>query len=440
MQKPNVFLILLDSLRSDTLLKKDKSCITPNLDSLISQGANFTNSFSSADHTGVSWISMLTGLFPINSKINPYKLDSNIKSFVEIFKENNFKTFCYYPDISFFKTIGKQFDKSIIYEYINRDSYEKLKEKNFQDLLEFIKSQDNSDSWFNCIHLMDLKYPFSIPNDFNKEIFGKNRQEKMLSYLDEILGKLFETIDLDNSIIIFSSDHGVHIPITDKDLGEHYQIQKLFKITKNSFPFLELLGLKFFKFFKKISRFVAKIKNKIVYSNLEQRSFRGRNEDFLFDDLIHVPLVFTGKDIPNIEISNLVRHVDILPTIYSLLSITFEKNKFDGINLTPYFQNNPVDELIAYIESGPGNENLEGLVIGIRTSKFKYFRTRSDPKNHVYLFDIVNDPNEEHNLSKDSPEIVNYMEKTLSQIQKRYNSKQNLIDTIKKKRSSLKLE
>ena len=77
--QPNIFLILLDSLRIDHVYGNEKSSITPNLDLLVSQGTNFTDAFSTADHTGVSWLSIISSLFPINSKTNPYKFNSNIK-------------------------------------------------------------------------------------------------------------------------------------------------------------------------------------------------------------------------------------------------------------------------------------------------------------------------------------------------------------------------
>ena len=125
--KPNIFLITIDSLRADKTFGQSKSSVTPNLDSFISKGTCFTNAFSTADHTGVSWLTILTSLFPINSKINAYNFNSNINSFVKFFKDNNYKTFCFFPDISFFNILKEQFDDSIIYGYSNRDSFLRLR-------------------------------------------------------------------------------------------------------------------------------------------------------------------------------------------------------------------------------------------------------------------------------------------------------------------------
>lgn len=437
--KQNIFLILLDSLRTDTILGKNKSCVTPNLDLLISGGTSFTNAFSTADHTGVSWLAILRALFPVTSDVNPYKFSSNIETFIEVFKKNNFKTFCFFPDLSFFKILSEKFDTTLIYEYSNRDQYQKKKERHFDELIDIIASQNASDSYFTCIHLMDLKYPYTIPDEFDKIHFGKNRQDRMLSYLDEMLGRLIGSIDTKNSIIIFSSDHGDYIPPSGKDLDEIPNIQKIFKKGKHIAPSFEPMGLKIFEFLKKSKKSFSSVNSMKKFSDLEQRGFLNRNETFLFDDTLNVPLIFFGKDIPNLKIPNLVRHVDILPTISKLLNVKFDQAKYNGKNISEIFYGNSINDLIAYFETGPANENLEGKMIGIRTSKFKYFRSRENKKENVHLYNLENDRNEEHNLSNDMLKVVDFMEGELLKLIDSQNYRGNLKKTINKKISKLKL-
>ena len=52
--KPNIFFLVIDSLRADKTSGKNKSSITPNLDLLISQGTYFNQAISTADQTGLS--------------------------------------------------------------------------------------------------------------------------------------------------------------------------------------------------------------------------------------------------------------------------------------------------------------------------------------------------------------------------------------------------
>ena len=147
------------------------------------------------------------------------------------------------------------------------------------------------------------------------------------------------------------------------------------------------------------------------------RSFMDRNRDVLYDEVIHVPLLFFGKNIPSMKIPKLARHVDILPTVCSLCNLSYSKTDYDGANLSPMFGGNKMEELVAYIESGPSNKDLDGKVIGIRTSRYKYFRSRTNPSDNTHLYDKLNDPSEERNIAKDLPETVNSMEKHLLKLQ-----------------------
>ena len=417
----NVYLILLDSLRADHVFGNKKSSITPNLDLLVSQGTNFTNAFSAADHTGVSWLAVISALFPINSKTNPYKFNSSIKTFIEIFKANNYQTFCFFPDISFFKILSEKFDDSIIYEYSDRDQYSKNKEKRFRQLKQIIKSQNTSGPCLNCIHLMDLKYPYTIPDEFNNNNFGKDRQDRRLSYLDKILGDLFQSIDIENSIVILSSDHGDYLPVTGHNLEDIPTIQNFMRKGKKIFPRLEPTGIRMFEIMKKTAAGIRKKNLEKKLTELELRSFNDRNLDILFDEIIHVPLIFTGKDIPKMKISSLVRHVDILPTVFSLIGLSYNESDFDGQNLVPMMKGDQTSDLIAYIESGPANEKLEGKVIGLRSLHYKYFRSRSNPNNMIHLYALTEDPLELHNIADVNIEIVENMEAKLQNFLKNDN-------------------
>ena len=62
------------------------------------------------------------------------------------------------------------------------------------------------------------------------------------------------------------------------------------------------------------------------------------------------------------------------------------------------------------------SESKISNTIGIRTSKFKYFRDRFDNKKNVHLFDLQNDPLEENNIFETNKIIINNMEMELRKI------------------------
>ena len=80
--------------------------------------------------------------------------------------------------------------------------------------------------------------------------------------------------------------------------------------------------------------------------------------------------------------------------------------------------------------------------IGIRTSKFKYFRDRNDPTKNVHLYDLKNDPLEEKNIAEDNKDVAEEMEKHVIEILKgesleHKQSKKLTEEEIKKAREAL---
>ena len=89
------------------------------------------------------------------------------------------------------------------------------------------------------------------------------------------------------------------------------------------------------------------------------------------------------------------------------------KNEPDGMSLVPLLQGKNMKELPVYMESTPLMQKKSNNVIGIRTSDYKYFRDSDDPKERIHLYNLINDPFEENNISERYPEIVSGMENIL---------------------------
>jgi len=63
-------------------------------------------------------------------------------------------------------------------------------------------------------------------------------------------------------------------------------------------------------------------------------------------------------------------------------------------------------------------EQKDSLVVGIRTSKFKYYRSRNNPKENVHLYDLQKDPLEKNNIVNLFPQIIKSMEQFLLKYEK----------------------
>ena len=63
-KKPNIFFLLIDSFRADKFYGKDKTSLTPNLDSLIKKGVYFTQTINSSPASTSAIASVLTSKWP----------------------------------------------------------------------------------------------------------------------------------------------------------------------------------------------------------------------------------------------------------------------------------------------------------------------------------------------------------------------------------------
>lgn len=417
---PNILYIVIDSFRADKFYGENKSSKTPNIDKLIKNGAFFQQAISSADGTLLSWSSMLTGLHPFKTGIRSEKLNkinSNIKTFFDILQEQNYHFYGHLPSLS--QTVG------IFPEFENKnctfDYYLGLSEGLGNKILNTLESNLIS-PWFIYLHIEDLHFPIAVPDNVKDSKYGLTNFDKSVSNLDMWIGKFLEKINFDDTLIILTADHGSYLTaITHNNkqisLEVNTSLQTVSRnIGKNVPNFLKPIKSKTFFALEKIRK--EKRISKIKSLNLKPHEIRGLlwqrsdKDHFLFDDLLHVPLVFVGHGIKqNTKITQQVRTIDIFPTISDILKLPNRDNEIDGRSLLPLIEGKKMSELVNYIESSHLSlEIITNDVIGIRTSKYKYFRDKDDSKHRVNLFNLIDDPFEDKNIAKKYPEIVNEME------------------------------
>ena len=151
------------------------------------------------------------------------------------------------------------------------------------------------------------------------------------------------------------------------------------------------------------------------------RTLQERGGEFLFDELVKIPFILTGLSVPpNLIINQQVRQVDIFPTLCQLIGVSNDLGSIHGRSLVPLLNEQSITEEPAYIESGSINTKKLGKVIGIRTTNYKYLRSRNDLTKNVTLYDLKNDPDETTNIAHSNEHIVNEMEHTLQKIRGDY--------------------
>ena len=424
MNKPNVLFLIVDSLRADKVSDTEKNSIMPNLDYIKKKGIFFDHTISPADGTLLAYAGLFSGKHPFKTGMRSDKFTklSNTISYFEVFKNFDYNLYGCLPRAAASLEIIPEFENS-------DESF-----LDFPDALSnagkiILKKLEDGmkEPWFFLVHITNLHFPIKKPKNFEDKKFGSNNYEKQVSAIDAWIGSILEKIDLENTLVVITGDHGSYIQsLKNESLEIDFQDNanaqmNILKVSKKIPKFAEPLKLKLFLMREQINK--KRKLGKLQKLNLKPHEIRGllhqrTNADrFLFDEKIRVPLFMIGNKVnQGMTISKQVRLIDVFPTICEIVGFPKWEEKVDGISLFPLLKKNKLEDLIAYIESTPGIVIETNNVIGIRTDKYKYFRNRHDANLDVHLFDLERDPFEDDNMAKKSKDLVERMEKKLQEI------------------------
>jgi len=222
----NVLFILVDTLRADRLgtygYERETS---PNLDKLAASGIRFAQQVSQSSWTKCSMSSLWTGLYPARTRsLRAYDVLSDEATMpAEIFRDAGFRTAGVWrngwiaPNFGFAQ--GFEIYLSPRMQRggrMNRvDSPNITLEGSDGDIIdsarEFMRSHGH-ERWFLYLHLMDVhQYAYSE----DTAIFGtsySDSYDNSVRWVDSLLGHLFAELDerglRENTVIVFSADHG----------------------------------------------------------------------------------------------------------------------------------------------------------------------------------------------------------------------------------------
>ena len=422
--KPNILFILVDSLRADKVFGKNKTSKIPNIESLIKNGVYFEQAICSTPATGVSVSSIFTGLYPFKIGMGSekyQKFNPKTRSCIQILKENDYNTYATSPEITN--------DLGIVCDFENPDksynNYFSLFAGLGNQIIQKISASYLKKPWFFYIHIFDLHKPVVVPKEFDDEKFGLSQYERMLSATDFWIGKILEKINLSNTLVIFTADHGEYIPFVkheDKIISLEASAAE-----KNLWKWGNKVPQNLYPIKRKLAGLIRTTRNQIKSTKLDHSSFseyekrvllhqRQGNVPDLYDDLIRVPLIFSGYGITsNSIISRQTPHVDIFPTILDIIGIESQE-QVDGKSLLPIINGKKLRDSFVYIESSPGIGKGKDKVIGIRSSNFKYFRDLSNTGRVLHLYDLKNDSLEENNIANKSKSVLKNLEEELLKI------------------------
>ena len=448
--KSNILFLSIDSLRQDKCLGKSKTSVTPNLDKLIQNGTFFNQIISTAQITVPSLSSIFTGLYPFECttvdsirghKGNLFNLNQNLPTFFDDIIKSGYNTYAIIPEVLKYTNISKLFTNVKFF-----NSFVTLYDENLGNKILKTLNQDVKSPWFLFVHLVDLhgNASFHLENNFEKSgenYTGENQYDKMLSAIDPWLGKIFQCLNLKNTICIIASDHGSKFAdFTNEMVNFSLESDRLSEFEPgHGFNSAHKIATNFPKGFtplrKKLAKTYIKYRNDKVKKKLESRldltenldlsSYQKRlikkshfaNPPDCFDEGLRPALILLGPDLPSGKIiSAQTSSIDLFPTILDLIKIPTKINH-RGKSLVPLFSNTKNDERVVMIDSGSdGSQEQYSNTIGLRTKQYKYFRDRFSKSKNVHLYDLENDPFELSNISEQNPDIIENLEREFLQI------------------------
>jgi arylsulfatase A-like enzyme len=239
------------------------------------------------------------------------------------------------------------------------------------------QSWNGEDDFFMWLHYMDVHYPFTPPEEFLEEIGAPTLSNRRIADLN---GKMQENEEA----------------LTDDDVAD------LLTLYDGEIRFAD----------HHIGRVLDALKEHSVFDDTAIVITADHGEGFgehgrfghhpeLYDELLRVPLVMNGPQVPSMTINNQVSLVDIPSTIYESIGIDApEANQ--GKSLDPLIRGENEDKRAALITSRGGDH------LACRTEKWKCF-WRIDV-NEVELYDLSTDPAEERDVSNSHQDVVSELQ------------------------------
>lgn len=403
----NVILIVIDTLRQDHLgVYGYKRNTSPNIDRLSEEGTSL-NSYTVLPRSEPTIASMLTGMYPHSHNVRMVwnnKIKASLSTLAEILKSHGYKTVCIRSGHPLQDGSERGFDynypllwkiknkiKRGFYKALHHDNFLGMAEQAFTTGINWIKKNKNK-KFFLMLHSNDLHWPYPIPNpyenmfdqDYKGEhdfatlckgdvtrgelIFGVKKlpQEEInhaiahydggIRYTDVHVGRLLEFLKeqnlYDNTLIIFTSDHGEHF-------GEH--------------------------------------------------DFYFQHGASLYEPSLKVPLIFRFPEkIPRSRrIRSKVQSLDIMPTVLDILGIPLVDD-VEGISLLPLMQEKTEkgrDFIFAESIEEHFKENKRIYISGIKgkwrtmiINNWKIIYIPHPEKDIFELYNLEDDPEEKDNL------------------------------------------
>lgn len=368
---PNVLFLSIDTLRTDHMgvygYGRDT---TPNLDAWAETATIFDNAQASASWTLPGLATVLTSYFTSTHRCWSFnsRLDPSFPTLPEILRDAGYDTMCVTSHVFLARRYGLQqgfvhFDDEFAHPI--EDHAEAVTSHMVSDKgLEFLEQKaatDDDTPWFLWLHYFDPHGLYMVHEGISEE-FGVaeeiDRYDGEIKYTDLHIGRVLDRLaELgleEDTLVVFFSDHGEE--------------------------FLDHGGL--------------------------------RHGHALYQELVSVPLIVKAPGAPGGRVAELVRTVDILPTVLDFVPPLQPADTIEGVSLYSFVagEGGPPD-LPALSEIRLEEDTSFDAVV---QGRWKLIVNAMN--GEAELYDIVADPRETREVAAEHPEEVARLKSTLKKL------------------------
>jgi len=143
----------------------------------------------------------------------------------------------------------------------------------------------------------------------------------------------------------------------------------------------------------------------------------------LYQEVIHVPIIIAGTPVktPGRIVQEMVSTMDIMPTVLETAGVSLPPNKMRGTSLWPLIRKNEYNARPFYSELEFADPDK--IMMSVIKDNHKLIKTWDNGKEDVRLFDLNADPHEKNNLAPDKTDVVDELSPLLDDMlekRKRY--------------------
>jgi arylsulfatase A-like enzyme/predicted negative regulator of RcsB-dependent stress response len=368
----NILLITLDTTRADRLgCYGYRDALTPALDKLAARGVLFENAYTPIPITLPAHTSILTGLYPPEHGLHTNgknSLGAGVPTLAKILAAEGYDTAAFLAafvlDSKFGLDRGFQiYNDDLTGAAPNPDKSHRYRPAELMvgSAMTWLKHRDEK-PFFCWVHLFDPHLPYHEHSATFGNRFAGKPYDAEIAYVDQQIERLvdfLESQDLkDQTLIVVAGDHG-------ESLGEHDE----------------------------------------QYHSM-----------MVYNSTMRIPLIANHPKLcsPNRRVSTPVSLVDIFPTILDCVGVD-SPQPVSGRSLKGSLQGQSLEPVPLYGETEePFFEAGWSPLQSVTTEQWKFIRT-----TRVELYDLKNDPAEEHNLATEKHDQVQELKETLAEMESR---------------------